>query len=202
MFMDNKYKRWYFDIMQNAQNRKTPTVYTETHHIIPKSLGGTDDYDNLVCLTAKEHYVVHHLLTKMTSTLIERGKMWNAFFLMHAKGKGQDRYYTARSYSYAKEQMAEYKRCSMLGENNHYYGKTHSDKTKQKMSDSWNRTTKRNHDMTQYTFFHNDHGVITCTRRELCETYNLNQKRIWGIVNKTQKTALGWSVVWEKDQIL
>lgn len=39
--------------------------YFELHHIIPKSLGGDDGCRNRVLLTAKEHYVCHHLLTKI-----------------------------------------------------------------------------------------------------------------------------------------
>lgn len=39
--------------------------YTETHHIIPKCLGGTNDPTNLVKLLPEEHYVAHQLLVKM-----------------------------------------------------------------------------------------------------------------------------------------
>lgn len=38
--------------------------YTETHHIVPRCMSGTNDEDNLVKLTAKAHYVAHHLLHK------------------------------------------------------------------------------------------------------------------------------------------
>lgn len=38
--------------------------YCESHHIVPKSLGGTNDKCNLVNLTAREHYVAHLLLWK------------------------------------------------------------------------------------------------------------------------------------------
>lgn len=41
---------------------KSDGVYYEKHHIIPKSLGGTNDNDNLVLLTAREHYIAHLLL--------------------------------------------------------------------------------------------------------------------------------------------
>lgn len=41
---------------------KSNTKYYESHHIIPKSLGGSDDNSNLVLLTAKEHYIAHLLL--------------------------------------------------------------------------------------------------------------------------------------------
>lgn len=35
------------------------------HHIIPRCMGGSDEHDNLVELTAEEHYVAHQLLVKM-----------------------------------------------------------------------------------------------------------------------------------------
>lgn len=64
MFNDSKYTKWYMSIVNSTKNRVTDQ-YTETHHIIPKSLGGSNDSDNLVELTAKEHYVCHMLLVKM-----------------------------------------------------------------------------------------------------------------------------------------
>lgn len=42
--------------------------YFETHHIVPKSLGGTDDKNNLVNLTAREHYIAHLLLVKIAKS--------------------------------------------------------------------------------------------------------------------------------------
>jgi hypothetical protein len=40
------------------------TVYYEKHHIIPRSLGGSNDNENLIKLTAREHYFAHLLLAK------------------------------------------------------------------------------------------------------------------------------------------
>lgn len=40
-------------------------IYTETHHIIPKCMNGSNDSSNLVELTAREHFVAHKLLFKM-----------------------------------------------------------------------------------------------------------------------------------------
>ena len=37
-------------------------LYTERHHIIPRSMGGTDDESNLILLTVEEHFVAHDLL--------------------------------------------------------------------------------------------------------------------------------------------
>ncbi len=42
----------------------------ENHHIIPKCVGGTNDKDNLVLLTTREHFVIHKLLVKIFPTSI------------------------------------------------------------------------------------------------------------------------------------
>lgn len=65
MFIQNKYSRYYYNIINNAQSRQV-LGYVEKHHIIPKSLGGTNLSTNLVALTAREHYICHLLLTKFT----------------------------------------------------------------------------------------------------------------------------------------
>jgi hypothetical protein len=69
----NKYTKWYNQITDRARYRIIEG-YTEKHHIKPRSLGGTDDADNLVELTAREHFICHWLLTKMT-TGEDRAKM-------------------------------------------------------------------------------------------------------------------------------
>ena len=73
MFLDhlqhlqNKYTIWYNNIIQQAQFRVLSTdTYTEKHHIIPRSLGGSNAKSNIVCITPREHFVCHLLLTKMT----------------------------------------------------------------------------------------------------------------------------------------
>lgn len=38
--------------------------YCEKHHILPRSLGGSDDASNLILLTARQHYVAHWILWK------------------------------------------------------------------------------------------------------------------------------------------
>lgn len=52
--------------------------YAEKHHIIPKSEGGLDEPDNLVNLTAREHYVAHLLLAKIYKDV----KMYSAVTYM------------------------------------------------------------------------------------------------------------------------
>lgn len=62
-FKNNKYTRWYFNIMSSPY---TGEGYSETHHIIPKAMGGPNSKSNLVRLTARQHFVAHSLLRKMT----------------------------------------------------------------------------------------------------------------------------------------
>lgn len=67
MFLDNKYTKWYNQIVNRGKERTNVQGYSERHHIIPRSMGGNDDPDNLVVLTAREHFLCHWLLTKMTT---------------------------------------------------------------------------------------------------------------------------------------
>lgn len=58
------YNKHYDRLMSRAKNRILEG-YGETHHIVPRCLGGSDESKNLVSLTASEHYVAHQLLVKI-----------------------------------------------------------------------------------------------------------------------------------------
>lgn len=108
-----------------------PAGYSEKHHILPKSLGGTDHADNLVRLTAREHFVSHRLLAK-----IYGGPMWIALQLMSCKktksAKGV--FIPSRTYEIIKSEAAAWKSEQNKGKGNPYYGKKHSAKVRKKMS--------------------------------------------------------------------
>ena len=61
----NKYTKAYNALMERARQRAVIESQFEKHHIIPKSLGGSNEANNMVCLTLREHYIAHLLLTKM-----------------------------------------------------------------------------------------------------------------------------------------
>ena len=67
IFTQNKYTTWYFLLVNSRKMMTRNSIYTENHHIIPECLGGIDSLDNLVHLTAREHFIAHVLLTKMTT---------------------------------------------------------------------------------------------------------------------------------------
>ena len=48
IFTDNKYTRCYFSIVNRALSRVVGDMYVEKHHIIPKSLGGSNNKSNFI----------------------------------------------------------------------------------------------------------------------------------------------------------
>jgi hypothetical protein len=100
MFIENKYKVWHDKIIARANNR-TLEGYKEVHHIIPKSCGGSNDKDNIVNLTAREHYIIHLLLPYCTSGNAKH-KMLNAFIFMTSKSRFCKRDYKIHSRVYQK----------------------------------------------------------------------------------------------------
>ncbi len=134
MYLQNKYTRWYYNIIQRAQTRII-SDYTERHHIIPRSLGGSNNKTNLVDLTAREHFVCHWLLTKMVNGQF-RYKMWNAFSAMlywHNHLQHREKI-TPRKYAIIKDQISKAKSAKFAGANNLMYGKTHSAEARAKIS--------------------------------------------------------------------
>lgn len=62
------HEKIYNQIIDRARNEmriKGNDIYYERHHVIPKCLGGTNDKDNLVLLTAREHFICHKLLVEI-----------------------------------------------------------------------------------------------------------------------------------------
>lgn len=58
------YEKVYFNICQRGKTSRD-LDYFERHHIIPRCIGGGDEETNLTKLTAREHYIAHHLLIKI-----------------------------------------------------------------------------------------------------------------------------------------
>lgn len=58
------YETHYDTLNERARNRVLEG-YTERHHVVPRCMGGSDNANNIVRLTAEEHYVAHQLLVKI-----------------------------------------------------------------------------------------------------------------------------------------
>lgn len=114
MFLNNKYTRVYYKIIESAKdNKKQKGDGKQYHHIIPKSLGGSDSKANLSLLTYKQHRVCHRLLIKMT-TGENRVKMSYAYSWF---GKSSGTYKTGSDNNFSKPEIIEIVKARMIANN-------------------------------------------------------------------------------------
>ncbi len=163
-FIINKYSKWYYNLMESRSklNRvKTAEIYYESHHIIPRSMDGSDDPENLVLLSAREHYIAHILLTKFTKgkSLFKMLAAWNMMSNFNKKYKSnlyeETRLKFVKSISGVNHPSFKIKKGehhlsniphseerklnqskNRMGSGNPFYGKTHTKETRKKMSKS------------------------------------------------------------------
>ncbi|WP_019025690.1 HNH endonuclease signature motif containing protein [Colwellia piezophila] len=77
--MLSEYEALIYPAVNRGWSKKTAPVYVEAHHIKPRCLGGDDTADNLVVLTAQEHYEAHRLLAAIYP---DNHKLAHAWWLM------------------------------------------------------------------------------------------------------------------------
>ena len=120
------YKKVYEDLIQKRtvlQCLSESSTGCENHHIVPVSEGGSNDKDNIVRLTIKEHIFAHQLLARIYNDQA----MWGALNLM----------ITVRGVHTGLRLAALARRHhnkSILGKNNPFYGRHHTDETKHILS--------------------------------------------------------------------
>ena len=142
------YEKVYNQIIERARTR-VYEGYTEKHHVIPKCMGGNNEKDNIVKLTAREHFICHQLLCEIYPNEI---KLKFALRMMCIQSDTQNRYTTSsRTFSRIREEAIKLISISNTGKirsaeskarysaaqkgNKKFLGKTHSEETKKKMSE-------------------------------------------------------------------
>jgi 5-methylcytosine-specific restriction endonuclease McrA len=124
------YEKIYNQIIERARVRVLKE-YKERHHIIPKCLGGSNNKENLVNLTAKEHYICHKLLCKIYP---DNNKLKFALWAMcNLKSNLHNRNYiiSASEYSYIRELVSVAKK----GKNSRPNKYIPSEETRRKLSE-------------------------------------------------------------------
>ena len=111
-------------------------IVYHTHHIIPKHMGGSNDPDNLIKLTVEEHAEAHRKLYEQYGNKFDR-----IAFLVLSKQIGVEeanymkllgpKNWTAEGKENLRKAASQRK-----GNKNGFYGKTHTDATKNKISES------------------------------------------------------------------
>lgn len=107
------YSKIYKDIIAKArllseERGGQENEYFEIHHIVPKSSGGTNDKENLVCLTAREHFMCHWLLYKIDPTDANCFAWWmmsNNDGTPHHKDRKRQ---SSRKYEYARKAFSKH----------------------------------------------------------------------------------------------
>ena len=154
------------------------SIYTHTHHIIPRHAGGTDDPSNLVELTIEDHAIAHEVRYRIygddrdrVAAQMIRGQIsgYDAFIEMVSRPKSE----------HWKEKMSE----RNSGEGNPMWGKTfkHSEEVKKKISARMKGVSK-NYKVTNPIMYGKDNpksrsviadGIQYDTLREACDAHGL-----------------------------
>ena len=145
MFIDNKYTKIYFSLMNKAKNRDDESLLYEEHHITPKSLGGSNKVENIVKLTPREHFIAHSLLTKMCIDSKHKKAMSYAFVIMKISNSssGYNRIGNGKLYEKIRNRVRKhfcgennpfYGNSMFAGDKNPFYGKKHTKETRDNLS--------------------------------------------------------------------
>jgi NUMOD3 motif len=137
---ESKYSRWYNALITKAQNR-TIDGYVEKHHVVPRSFGGKNIKENLVNLTAREHYIAHALLWKMKFPGVYGSKMAFAFntFInkMTTEVRGVHHTYSisSRVYENFRKKYSSLLKEKYAKEGGTWVGRKHTEESKRKIGE-------------------------------------------------------------------
>ena len=113
------YQTIYNELIARAAIRKNDSKeYYESHHIIPRCLGGSDNRENLVNLTAREHFIAHLCLVKIYPG---NGALVRAAVMM-ACGSAQQKRSANRIYEWLRKKHSVAMQELQGGTNNSQFG--------------------------------------------------------------------------------
>ena len=208
---------------------KRQGVYFEGHHILPKYKGGSGNSNrpknnsNIVLLTPREHFLAHWLLWR----IYRDRKSALAFHKMLSSNDKQIRITSSRGYAEAREafrktnlgnqygkgqkkiiseeqkkKQSEIMRGRYIGELNPFYGKKHSNDTKNKISESRKNINKEkiwNYSGKKMVF---KDGVLIASFdsvKEVSIFLKTSESNVRHVLSGKQKTAKGFVIKHEKN---
>jgi len=101
------YEALYVNLLlkHGTEEKHKDRQYYERHHVLPKSMGGSDSPDNLVYLSGRVHFIVHYVLYKLHKS----AEMATAFYGMCDLNRRPKRHRPlARQYHIARKAFAEH----------------------------------------------------------------------------------------------
>lgn len=162
------YERIYREFIADRRSRPQPDGYTENHHILPRSLGGSDDKSNMIRMTPEDHYFAHLLLAK-----IHGGKMWDAIHAMRYLANGDAKVIRSRlhcrfMFGHVRRALSEHFSCKSSGLSNAAA------------------------DHAIYELRHFDGRVSVGKRVELARDIGLSVMQISTLILGARKSCFGW----------
>lgn len=109
LFNQNKYSKLYFLLIEKALQRTEVPVYSEKHHILPKSLAPefAKEKQNLAILSGREHFIAHILLAKCVKTEYRASMVWAISLMMGNNPKCHRRHVSSRTYEIGLKMLRE-----------------------------------------------------------------------------------------------
>jgi hypothetical protein len=206
------YKRIYAEFIKDRRDKQESILdYCEKHHVTPRSLGGSDEKENIVRLVARDHYFAHCCLAK-----IHGGKMWSALFAIAnmTKTNGTSSYFLrGRMVSVSRKRAAEVRSVNMTElwasgafKRNRIYA-PHSDETKAKIAaagvgrkptiesvEKQRKTTRAS--AVEFSFVCISTGdVFKGTQQEFSDLTGISQSLASYLTRGKIRTAKGWMLL-------
>lgn len=164
-----QYSLHYQRLIYRAQNRLLESdTYTELHHIVPRSIGGSDESSNLVALLPEEHLIAHLLLCKMHP---QCSKLLYAANMMVGLKRGIVK--NNKEYGWVRRRFSDDQRGKQ---------QTVSEETKAKLSETWKQ---------KYA----DGCKHNATGTKWTEERRMKSKAYWASLPKVEKTTLTHSEI-------
>jgi len=224
------YKKHYDNLMRTRlllkkerHKSKKEGFYFEGHHIVPKSKGGSGlstrglHNDNIVYLTAREHFLAHWLLWR-----IDRDRSSSlAFHKMLSCNKHQKRNISSRMYEEARLSFSETNKgnkfgkgisrkasietklkisknhANVNGEKNPFYGKNHTIEARLKMSESRKKyfgELTYNYKGLRVVKKENEILATFKTNKEVANFIGCAESNVRHVLSGNQKTARGYKI--------
>lgn len=191
------YKKIYSEFIEARRliEHITKKDYYENHHIVPKSLGGSNDDKNMIALSASDHLFAHKLLA-----LIYGGPMWHAIHMCNiTESSARGIRLSRRWYELSRKERAIHMSKTMSGKNHHFFGKKFSEEHIKNLSESHKGkfSGKFNplYDHGIYDFRHKDGRHIRSTKGDFIKNNpQIPSRSIYAICSGSKKSAHGWYV--------
>lgn len=155
-------------IKDRRAKESTLTGYTEKHHILPRSLGGGDELENLIALTPEDHFFAHLLLSRAHG-----GKMGSALFCMLqiTKNHWGRRLASRGRYGLAKRIAASGQSAAWAGDKNPLFN------------------------ATEYEWVNHRTGEErTATLYDMHQEYGASRGTWTSVVSGSKKSCIGWTL--------